>query len=156
MGFPEDMMNLGEKLLSSCENRKEAVRGIVQNTRKTLTRFKSENRQMAKNLRHNLCEFKDGLEDNTHKMMRRFRAGHKDMAKKQRGNLRDFMDTLVHTTGGFIRKCHKKHNDMHNMFVQAHKSFLSCMRGIEKMKGLPRDNGNTNRGKKGRRKRTSH
>lgn len=154
MGFSEDMMNLGEKLLSSCENRRESVRGMLQNTQKTLTRFNTENKQMAKNLKRNLGEFKEGLEDNTHKMMRRFKNEHRDMAKKQRGNLCDFVDKLVHTTGGFIKKCHKKRNDMHNMFMQAHKSFQTCMREIEKMKkSSPHA---PHKGKKAHKKRTSH
>ncbi len=159
MGFSEDMMNLGEKLLSSCENRRGSVRGMLQNTRRTLVRFNSENRQMARNLRRNLCEFKEGLEDNTHKMMRRFKNEHRDMAKKQCGNLCDFMDNLVHTTGGFIKRCHKKRNDMHNMFMQAHKSFMSCMHEIEKMKRHPFNSRSTHeprRGGKTRRKRTAH
>lgn len=155
MGFSEDMMNLGEKLLSSCENRRGEVRGMILNTRKTLGRFHSENKQMAKNLRRDLCEFKDNLEGNTHKMMRRFKNEHRDMARKQKGNLCDFMDNLVHNTGGFIRKCHKKRNDMHTMFMQAHKSFCTCMREIEKMKRssphAPRKSGKVHK-----KKRTSH
>lgn len=130
MGFAEEMMNLGEKLVTSCENR-------IDGTKKMLNTFHQDHKHMARNQCNNLNEFRENLESNTDKELRRFRNEHKEMAKKQNRELAAFTGELTQNVKGYLRKCHKQQMDLHNMFEQAHKNFLHCMREIERKKKHP-------------------
>lgn len=130
MGFAEEMTNLGEKLVASCENR-------IDGTKKMLNTFHQNHRNMARNQRNNLNEFRENLESNTDKVLRRFRNEHREMAKKQNKELAAFTGELTQSTKGYLKKCHKQQMELHDMFAQAHKNFLHCMREIERKKRNP-------------------
>lgn len=137
MSFADEMMNLGEKLVTSSNNRINDTRTILRNTRKMINKFHLDNKTMARELRDNLNEFRENLESNTGKMMRTFRNEHKEMAKKQGDKLEEFTNNLTHNTNGYMRKCRKNRMDMHDMFEQAHKNFMRCMHEIERKKKHP-------------------
>ena len=137
MSFADEMMNLGEKLVTSSNNRINDTRTIVRNTRKMINKFHQDNKQMGRDLRNNLNEFRENLESNTGKMMRTFKNEHKEMARKQGNKLEEFTNNLAHTTNGYMRKCRKNRMDMHDMFEDAHKNFMRCMQEIEREKKHP-------------------
>lgn len=130
MSFADEMMNLGEKLVTSSNNR-------INDTRKTLSKFHQDHKIMARNQRNNLNEFRENLELNTDKTLCRFRNDHREMAKKQNRELVAFTDELTQNTKGYLRKCHKQQMELHDMFEQAHKNFFRCMREIERKKKHP-------------------
>lgn len=134
MGFAEEMLNLGEKLVSSCDARIGGNKNMVRNTRHMINNFHHNNRQMARELKSNLNEFSNNLSSNTLKMRRRFKREHGEMANNQRENLEEFTNGLFRNVGGFLRKCNKTRMGLHNMFFQAHKNFLNCMSEIERKK----------------------
>lgn len=127
MGFAEEMLNLGEKLVTSHENR-------VGYNKNMLRRFHNEHNQMARHLRNNLNEFTENLNDNVTKLRRRFRGEHKAMAKDQRENLGEFTNDLTRNVKGFIKKCHGEQMKTYNMFALAHKNFTNCMKELERKK----------------------
>ena len=137
MGFADEMMNLGEKLVTSCENRMHAVSTNRDNTRKMVNKFHQDNRHMARELKNNLNEFRENLESNTNKMVCRFRNEHKEMSKSQNKRLEEFTDNLAHNVKEYMKKCNKTRMGLHDMFAQAHKNFLHCMREIERKKKHP-------------------
>lgn len=137
MGFAEEMLNLGEKLVASCDNRMHAAAANRNNTRKMVNKFHQDNRHMARELRNNLNEFRENLESNTDKTLRRFRNEHKEMSKKQGKQLEDFTNDLTRDVKGHLRKCNRRRMDMHDMFGEAHKNFLHCMREIGRKQRNP-------------------
>ena len=137
MSFAEEMMNLGQKLVASSDNRMHATATSRNNTRKMINKFHQDNGRMARELKDNLNEFRENLESNTGKIMRRFKSEHKEMSRDQNKRLTEFTDNLAHDVGGYMKKCNKKRLEMHNMFEQAHKNFLHCMREIERKKKHP-------------------
>lgn len=134
MGFAEDMLNLGEKLVTSCDGRISGNKNMVKNTRNMINKFHHNNRQMARELKNDLNEFTNNLSSNTTKMRRRFHKEHKEMSEAQNERLEEFTSNLFRNVGGFLRKCNKTRMGMHNMFMQAHKNFLNCMNEIERKK----------------------
>lgn len=134
MGFAEEMLNLGEKLVSSCEARINGNKSMVRNTRNMINGFHHDNRQMARELKSNLREFSNDLSSNTNKMRRRFKKEHGEMADAQRENLEEFTNGLFRNVGGFLKKCNRTRMGMHNVFVQAHKNFLNCMGEVGRKK----------------------
>lgn len=163
MGFAEDMLNLGEKLTASCDGRISSNRNMVRNTRNMINKFHHNNRQMARELKDNLNEFSNNLSSNTTKMRRRFSKEHNEMSEAQNERLEEFTNNLFRNVGGFLRKCNKTRMGMHNMFMQAHKNFLSCMDEIARKKRHahnfreePEPRTHKRHFKKGKKKRTRH
>ena len=128
MGFAEEMQNLGEKLLSSCNVR-------IDGTKSMLNGFNNDHRQMAREQKSNLREFTNNLSSDTTKMRRRFRKEHGEMSEAQSENLEAFTNGLSRNVKGMLTKFDKAQKDLHNMFAQAHKNFFKCMKEIERKKG---------------------
>lgn len=156
MSFAEEMLNLGEKLITSCEGRISFNKNMIKNTGNMLNKFHRDNRQMGRELRNNLGEFTENLSDNVHKMRKCFKNEHKEMAKNQQENLSEFTNNMSRNVGGFIRKCHKKQVELHNMFAQAHKNFFNCMKEIERKKKHPHKFTENPPLKRGRKKKSVH
>ena len=128
MGFAEEMQNLGEKLIGSCDAR-------ISGTKKMLSGFHNDHRQMARELKNKLNEFTNNLSSDTTKMRRRFMKEHGEMSEAQSENLEAFTKGLSRNVGSMLKKFDKEQKDLHNMFAQAHKNFFKCMKEIERKKG---------------------
>ncbi|MBS3905443.1 MAG: hypothetical protein KGZ49_00280 [Syntrophaceae bacterium] len=107
MELANSMRGTVDGIVASYNSRVKALGQRTADTHKTLERFTSERRKMAREQRGDLADFTKGLSKTVEEMLQGFKESHEEMGDEQTKSLADFVKNLTGDVGSMLNDFQK-------------------------------------------------
>jgi gas vesicle protein len=112
MEMANSMSGTVDGIIASYNSRVKALGQLTADTHKTLERYASERRKMARELMGDLAEFTTGLSKTVEEMLKGFKETHKEMGDEQAKSLADFVKNLTGDVSSMLNDFQKDRGRM--------------------------------------------
>ncbi|MDD5007138.1 MAG: hypothetical protein PHU49_02035 [Syntrophorhabdaceae bacterium] len=127
MEVASSMRDLTEHILTSYNVRTKALGDLVSDTRKTLSDFTEERKNMGQEQNKHLSDFKNGLAASVDDMLNGFRKNRKTMGDEQTNYLEGFANDLTKNTSGMLNRLLKGRRQMSDKQVKNLGDFVNSL-----------------------------